>query len=134
MSHRVGVCQSCRARFQIPASFSPNRAKCRTCGGVVEIGSPQGAPGRGPDRPPDRAPGAAPAPPRRAPQPVLEKPAAIPERAAPVAPAPAPAPKPQPVTAEPVIAAPARKRGLVRALLVAGIAAVVAIGLWSLFA
>ena len=130
MSHRVGTCQSCRARFQIPASFAPNRAKCRNCGGVVEIGSPQGTPGRGPDRPRD----AAPQPPRRAPRPVADEPAAIPERAAPVAPAPGPAPKSQPVAAEPVLAAPARKRGLVRALLVAGIAAVLAIGLWSLFA
>ena len=38
MAHRVGVCGSCHARFQIPANFAPNRARCRTCGGVVEIG------------------------------------------------------------------------------------------------
>ena len=96
------------------------------------FGPPNGTPGRGPDRTRD----AAPEPPRRAPQPFVEKaaPAAVPERAAPVAPVPAPALQPQPVAAEPVLAAPARKRGLVRALVVAGIAAVLAIGLWSLFA
>ena len=113
MAHRVGVCQSCRARFQIPASFAPNRAKCRNCGGVVAIGPPEGAPEPQPC----------------APQPVVAVPAPEPEPP-PVPPPPAPAPK----RIEPEIVAPARRRGLVRALLVAGIAAVLAFGLWSLLA
>jgi hypothetical protein len=76
MAHRVGVCSSCGARFQIPATFAPDRARCRTCGGVVEIG-----PAVGVEAPPPRAPVAAPivAPsPEPAPEPVLASPAPTP--------------------------------------------------------
>lgn len=38
MDHRIGTCGACRARYQIPASFPHSRAKCRSCGGTVEIG------------------------------------------------------------------------------------------------
>jgi len=121
MAHRIGVCQSCRARFQIPASFAPNRAKCRNCGGVVAIGPAEGAPD----------PVAAPEPPRRAPEPIVHAPAAAadpePSSIGPVAHPAAGVPKP-------VGQAPPRKSGLVRALLVAGIAAVLAIGSWILLA
>jgi hypothetical protein len=115
MAHRVGVCRTCRTKFQIPASFAPKQAKCRNCGGVVEIGPMEGAPE--PVQAPAPAPAAAPPPPR--------------------APLPAPAPppaKPEPVAAAPIRPEPARKSGVVRALLVAGIAAVLAIGLWTLLA
>ena len=124
MAHRIGVCQSCRARFQIPASFAPNRAKCRNCGGVVQIGPAEGAPAP--------APIAAPASPPRAPEPRVQTPAP--------APVPAPAsisPKPPPPAREttgPAEIAPTGKRGLKRVLLFAGIAAVVAIASWLLFA
>jgi hypothetical protein len=56
MAHRVGVCSSCRARFQIPATFLPNRARCRACGGVVEIGPAQGTPEVAPSPPPPAPP------------------------------------------------------------------------------
>ncbi|MBI5433305.1 MAG: hypothetical protein HZA52_10800 [Planctomycetes bacterium] len=43
MDHRLGTCSACSARYQIPATFPHSRAKCRTCGGVVEIGPVVGA-------------------------------------------------------------------------------------------
>jgi len=116
MAHRVGVCQSCRARFQIPASFSPRRAKCRNCGGVVEIGPPEGAP----EPVPQRAATATVAPRAAEPAPVP-----APTRA------PAPAAPMQPAV-PPERAAPPRRSGFVRALLFAGIAALLAAFLWGL--
>jgi len=71
---RKGVCKDCSAEFNIPASFTHDRAKCRQCGGTVEI-----APAKG----------AAPAP-----KPV---PAAVPPAPKPKA----PEPKPEPVAEEP---------------------------------
>ena len=38
MSHRVGICSSCEANYKIPADFAADKAKCKSCGGVVEIG------------------------------------------------------------------------------------------------
>ena len=111
MAHRVGVCQSCRSRFQIPASFSHRRAKCRNCGGVVDIGPPAGAPEPTPQR---------------------QTTATVAPRAEPT-PMPAPAPAaPMPAEVPQERAAPARKRGFVRALLFAGIAALLAAFLWGL--
>ena len=40
MDYRVGTCQSCQAQFQIPASFSAARARCKQCRGVVVIAAP----------------------------------------------------------------------------------------------
>jgi len=38
MSHRVGICSSCEANYKVPADFAADKAKCKSCGGVVEIG------------------------------------------------------------------------------------------------
>jgi hypothetical protein len=38
MSHRVGICSSCEANYKVPADFAADKAKCKECGGVVEIG------------------------------------------------------------------------------------------------
>ena len=38
MSFRIGKCSSCAATYKLPASFEADRAKCKQCGGVVEIG------------------------------------------------------------------------------------------------
>lgn len=42
MSHRLGVCSSCDAKYKIPASFTANQAKCKSCGGVVNISDAEG--------------------------------------------------------------------------------------------
>jgi len=39
MSHRVGICSSCEANYKVPADFAADKAKCKECGGVVEIGA-----------------------------------------------------------------------------------------------
>ena len=39
MSHRVGICSSCGANYKVPADFAADKAKCKACGGVVEIGA-----------------------------------------------------------------------------------------------
>jgi hypothetical protein len=60
MEYRVGLCSSCGASFKVPASFSADKAKCKVCSGVVEIGPVQSdAPPPMPARRP--APTAAPA-------------------------------------------------------------------------
>ena len=41
MEYRVGLCSSCGASFKVPASFSADKAKCKVCSGVVEIGPVQ---------------------------------------------------------------------------------------------
>ena len=38
MEHRVGKCTDCQASFKVPATFEADKAKCKKCGGVVEIG------------------------------------------------------------------------------------------------
>jgi len=43
MTHRLGVCSSCDAKYKIPASFTASQAKCKSCGGVVNISDPEGA-------------------------------------------------------------------------------------------
>lgn len=43
MDHRTGTCTSCGARFRVPASFAADKAKCKKCGGVVEIGPAEAA-------------------------------------------------------------------------------------------
>jgi hypothetical protein len=126
MAHRIGVCGSCRSRFQIPATFAPNRARCRSCGGVVEIGPAEGPLESPPAPPPARAP-------------VVEAPAAPRPSAPAAAPAPALARASAPVHAPstPIAReadAPPRKKLLVQALVVVGIVALLAIGLWKLFA
>ena len=37
MTSRVGTCADCSARFRIPDSVTAKRARCKKCGGVVEI-------------------------------------------------------------------------------------------------
>jgi len=114
MAHRVGVCGSCQARFQIPSTFTPNRARCRTCGGVVEIGPPEGTAAPPPD-PGVVSPAAAIAAPR------------APELSAAPQPAPPPSspPAPQP--------APKERSVLVPILVAAGAIALLALGAWQLF-
>lgn len=41
MSFRIGKCTSCDASYKLPATFEADRAKCKQCGGVVEIGPAQ---------------------------------------------------------------------------------------------
>ena len=53
--HRLGTCSSCEAQYRVPATFKANKAKCKKCGGVVEIGPVQG----------QAAPAAKPAPARK---------------------------------------------------------------------
>ena len=36
--HRLGTCSSCEAQYRVPATFKADKAKCKKCGGVVEIG------------------------------------------------------------------------------------------------
>ena len=43
MDHRIGICSACGAHYKIPASFTPNQARCRTCSGVVHITPANGA-------------------------------------------------------------------------------------------
>ncbi len=46
MTHdtRIGECDTCRARFKVPASFRADRARCRECGGVVVLEVPRPVP------------------------------------------------------------------------------------------
>ena len=37
MADRMGTCAECDARYKIPATFKGTRAKCKKCGGIVEI-------------------------------------------------------------------------------------------------
>ncbi len=43
MSFRIGKCSSCAATYKLPASFEADRAKCKQCGGVGEIGEAEPA-------------------------------------------------------------------------------------------
>jgi hypothetical protein len=91
MNHRLGTCSSCKAQYKVPASFQADRAKCKACGGVVEIGPAAGA------APASAKPVTSPAPKPAAqasappPRPVPARPVAA---AAPRPAAPKPAPKP----------------------------------------
>lgn len=38
MQYRVGVCSSCGASFKVPGTFAADKAKCKVCGGVVDVG------------------------------------------------------------------------------------------------
>lgn len=37
MAERIGVCGDCKAKFKIPPTFQGAKAKCKKCGGVVNI-------------------------------------------------------------------------------------------------
>jgi hypothetical protein len=37
MEFRVGTCTSCNKKFKVPATFQADKAKCKHCGGVVEV-------------------------------------------------------------------------------------------------
>ena len=92
MDVRHGTCTSCDKRYKLPASFPHDRAKCKECGGVVEIGPVESA-----------------APPPPAPEPEPEEPAQE------EAPAPKPVPAAKPATRKGVAAAtPVRRRGRYR--------------------
>ena len=43
MDHRLGTCVACKAHYRVPATFTANRARCKNCGGAVEIGPVQSA-------------------------------------------------------------------------------------------
>ena len=47
MEYRNGTCASCEATYKIPASFTHDRARCKECGGTVEIGSAVSGPDSG---------------------------------------------------------------------------------------
>ena len=38
MEYRHGTCSSCGAHYRVPATFKANKAKCKKCAGVVELG------------------------------------------------------------------------------------------------
>ena len=52
MTDRIGVCGGCQAKFKVPGSFQGTRAKCKKCGGVVEIAA---APSTEPTEQPEAA-------------------------------------------------------------------------------
>ncbi|MDP6538301.1 MAG: hypothetical protein QF410_02035 [Planctomycetota bacterium] len=55
MSHRIGTCASCGATYKLPASFAADKAACKQCDGVVEIGPVEGG---GPAPSPEPVPAA----------------------------------------------------------------------------
>ncbi|MBU0755731.1 MAG: hypothetical protein KJ645_11370 [Planctomycetes bacterium] len=61
MADRIGVCAGCESKFKIPPTFSGTKAKCKKCGGVVEIPSleeaavPAAEPKKEPARKPKKA-------------------------------------------------------------------------------
>jgi len=61
MEHHIGICASCGARFKVPASFPHDRARCKTCKGVVHINKGN-KPGPGSAAPPVPAKKVAPKP------------------------------------------------------------------------
>ncbi|HVS19477.1 MAG TPA: hypothetical protein VMT18_12805 [Planctomycetota bacterium] len=80
MNHRLGTCSSCKAQYKVPASFQADRAKCKACGGVVEIGSAGGGAAASAPKPaasakpvPARPVAAAAPTPKPAPKPVAEE-------------------------------------------------------------
>jgi hypothetical protein len=118
LAHRVGICSSCRARYQIPATFPHDRARCRSCGGVVEIGPLEGEVAA-------KETAVAPAP---AAAPVIEADAL--RASAPLAPAAPPAPLERPPQT-----APAPRRSPLVPVLVGGlILAALALAAWRLLA
>ncbi len=48
MKHRLGNCSACGAQYRVPESFRAERAKCKSCGGVVELGAAGAEPRPGP--------------------------------------------------------------------------------------
>ena len=77
MDHRIGTCSSCDARYRIPASFEADRAKCKKCGGIVEIAAAKAPSPAKRDKPK--------APPARTSRPRNGKPKTSPGAAAPAA-------------------------------------------------
>lgn len=51
MSFRIGECSSCGANYKLPASFEADQARCKNCGGTVQIGK-AGEPGPSKSAPP----------------------------------------------------------------------------------
>ena len=91
MDFRLGTCASCGAKYRVPATFQADKAKCKSCGGVVELGPVQSSDGGAAAEP---KPAAKPVPARK-PQPKpAAKPAPKPAAAKPAAAKPKPAAKP----------------------------------------
>ncbi|MBI1380523.1 MAG: hypothetical protein GC161_05470 [Planctomycetaceae bacterium] len=61
MRIRPGLCQNCGARYQIPASFPHDRARCRQCGGEVFVEAAQEPVAAAEPARPPVVPGASPA-------------------------------------------------------------------------
>lgn len=59
MADRIGVCAQCGTKYKIPPSFQGERAKCKKCGGIVEIRSESGATAARPKDAPSARPAAA---------------------------------------------------------------------------
>lgn len=51
MTFRIGECSSCGANYKLPASFEADQARCKNCGGTVQIGK-AGEPGPSKTAPP----------------------------------------------------------------------------------
>ncbi|MFT4539364.1 MAG: hypothetical protein ACI841_003019 [Planctomycetota bacterium] len=103
MEHRVGKCTDCQASFKVPATFEANKAKCKKCGGVVEIGPIVSDAPAAPANTPEEAakPKPVPVPARKpAPKPVAKK---APARKAPAA------AKPKAAAKKPAEAGPSMK-------------------------
>jgi hypothetical protein len=102
METRLGVCSACGANYRIPATFTANRAKCKKCCGVVEIGGDAPAASAKPAPVPAPVPASVPRSSAAAPKPAAAAPKAAPKPfAAPASaakPAPKVAPKPSPGT------------------------------------
>jgi len=43
MAERIGECKDCGRKYKIPSTFQGTRAKCKKCGGAVEIPAPEAA-------------------------------------------------------------------------------------------
>ena len=69
MEFRPGTCKDCGAQYKLPASFPHSQAKCKACGGTVEIGEVQTATATAAAPMPAKkvAPAAKPASPRKEP-------------------------------------------------------------------
>lgn len=56
MDYRKGVCRDCGASYKLPATFAADKAKCKKCEGVVEIGPVVQAEAPAPKKPAAAAP------------------------------------------------------------------------------
>jgi len=104
MKYRIGTCSACQAVYKVPASFSHDSARCRSCGEAVAIGpvEEEEAPAAAPAQAAAPAPKPAVAPRAKAPavKPATKAPTQpVARKAAPAKPAAAPKPAPKPAAA-----------------------------------